>query len=283
MVEQVALQAEPRQGTGKGPGRRLRASGRVPAVIYGLSRPSVTISVSARELQHLMHVAGEHAIISLKVGGDGATEDVMLQESQRDPVTERLVHADFYRIDLNRPIDVEVPIESVGTPVGLKDGGLLERLVRTIKVRCLPLKKPNVTEVDVANVRIGHSIFVRELPPIEGVEYLTSPDMALFTVLTPRKEEELVAAVPAEGEVAEPELITKGEEEEEEGEEEKGGAKKEAKAEAEGKKEAKPEGKKEAKPEGRKEGKPEGRKEGKPEGRKEGKPEGRKEGRKGRE
>ena len=266
MVEQVALKADLRKETGKGPGRRLRAAGRLPAVVYGSGRQPVSVSVNAREVQHVVGVAGEHAIISLRIDDTGTNEDVLLQDSQRDPITDRLVHCDFFRIDLNRPIDVEVPIESVGTPVGVKDGGLLEQLVRTIEVRCLPLKKPSVIQVDVSNLRIAHSVHVRELPPIEGVEYLTPGDLALFTVLTPRKEEELVAA-PAEAEIAEPEVIGKGKEKEEEGEEEEGAAKKEAKAEAkpEAKKEAKAEGKKEAKAEGKKEGKAEGKKEGKKE------------------
>ncbi|MCX8035689.1 MAG: 50S ribosomal protein L25 [Candidatus Sumerlaeia bacterium] len=241
MVQQVVLQAEPRTECGKGPGRRLRTNGRIPAVVYGLGRPPVNVSVNVREMEHLVGAAGTHAIVSLKVGDQ--TENVMLQESQRHPVTGRLLHADFFRIDLSKTIDVAVPIESVSTPVGVKDGGLLEQLLREIEVRCLPLTKPNVIRVNVESIRIGHSLFARDLPPMEGIEILTPPDTALFTVLAPRKEEELVAA-PAEGEVQEPEVIGKGKEKEEgeaEEEEAKGEAKKEAKAEAktEGKKEGK--------------------------------------------
>ena len=240
MVQQVSLQAEPRQGTGKGPGRRLRASGRIPAVVYGLSRQPVSVSVNARELTHLVARTGEHAIISLQIGDQGQTEDVMLRDTQRDPVTDRLVHADFYRIDLNKPIDVEVPVQPVGTPVGVREGGLLEHLMRTVKVRCLPLAMPSAIEVDVSGIRIGHSLHVSNLTPPQGVEFLTPSDVAIFTVLAPAKEEE-VAAVVAEGEeVVEPELITKGKEEEEEGEEAEE-PKKEAKKEEAGKKEVKKE------------------------------------------
>ena len=169
MVQQIELEAELRKRTGKGPGRQLRMKGRIPAVIYGLSQEPVSVSVNTRDLDQLVGRAGEHAIISLKVVGQGTTENVMLRDLQRDPLSDKLVHADFYRIDLNRPITVEVPIAAVGTAVGVKEGGLLERLVRTIVVRVLPLSKPNVIEVDVTNVRIGHSIHVRDVTAPAGV------------------------------------------------------------------------------------------------------------------
>ena len=260
MVQQVSLQAEPRQGTGKGPGRRLRVNGRIPAIVYGLTQPPMNVSVNARELTHLVQRAGEHAIVSLKIGGQEAGENVMMRELQRDPVTDRLIHADFRRIDLDKPIEVEIPVVPVGTPVGVKEGGLLEHLMRTVKVRCLPLNMPNLIEVDVSAIRIGHSLHVRELTPPPGVEFLTGADVAVFTVLAPQKEEEVVA-VAAEAEVAEPELITKGKEEEE-GEEEEGGKKEEA-----GKKEAKKEegGKKDEAGKKEETGKREGKREGKKE------------------
>jgi len=241
VVQQIELQAELRASTGKGPGRQLRMKGRIPAVVYGMAQEPVSLSVNTRDLDQLIGRAGEHAIISLKVAERETVENVMLRDLQRDPIKDTLVHADFFRIDLNRPISVQVPIVGVGTAVGVKDGGLLERLVRTIVVRVLPLSKPNVIEVDVTNVRIGHSLHVRDLTPPPGVEFLSAAELALFTVLAPRKEEEEVAAaaVVAE-EVAEPELITKGKEEEE-GEEEEGGKKEKKEKEKEKKEKEKKE------------------------------------------
>ena len=222
MAEEFSLQAKPREATGKGAGRRLRAVGRVPAVVYGLARPCMNVSVDAHDLEYLMVRAGEHVMISLEIGENGSSEHVVLRDSQRDPVTDYLVHADFHRIDPNRPMHIEVPIAPVGVAVGTKEGGLLERLVRTVEVRCLPVNMPARLEIDVSEIRIGHSLHINEVTPPEDVEILTSPETALFTVLAPRKVDE-VEVVAAEAEEAEPELVTK--EKEEEKEEEKSGGK----------------------------------------------------------
>jgi len=222
VTREFSLQAEPREATGKGAGRRLRAGGRIPAVVYGLERPCISVSVDAHDLEHLMARVSEHVMISLEVGQNGPTEHVIVRESQRDPITDRLVHADFHRIDPSRLLQIEIPIAPKGVAVGTKEGGLLERLVRTVTVRCLPANMPAVVEIDVSEIRIGHSLHVNEVTPPEGLEILTSPETALFTVLAPRKVEEVVAEVAAEAEEAEPELVAKTKEEEK-AEEESGG------------------------------------------------------------
>jgi large subunit ribosomal protein L25 len=221
VAQEITLQAESRSEVGKGAGRRLRAQGRIPGVVYGLARPCVNISVDAHDLTQLIRQAGSHALIALSLDS-GETEHVLLRESQLDPITDRLVHADFFRIDPSRPIHIEVPIRAVGAAAGVKEGGILERLVRTVEIRCLPTQMPPVIEIDVTEIRIGHSIHVNEITAPEGVEILTGPETALFTVLAPRKIEEEVVAEEAEEEeeVAEPEMVgEKGREEEAESKE----------------------------------------------------------------
>lgn len=218
MIDEIGLQAQLREDLGKGPGRRLRAAGRIPAVIYGLSRPPQNVSVNLHELEILTHKAGEHGMIALMIGDNNTIEHVLMRESQRDPVTDRLVHADFFRIDPDKPIHIDVPIESVGTAVGVREGGILEQLVRHIEVRCLPRDLPKVFECDVTNVAIGHSLHVSEVTPPEKVRVLTTPETALYTVVAPRKVEEVAAEAAAEeGEEVEPELVDKDKKEGEEG------------------------------------------------------------------
>jgi large subunit ribosomal protein L25 len=215
VVQENALQAELRDARGKGAGRKLRAKGRIPAVLYGLDKPNTSISVNAHELERLMATAGSHAMISLRVGD--ADEHVMLRESQRDPVKSTLVHADFFRIDPNKPIDIEVPVMATGLAAGVREGGLLEQLIRRIEIRCLPANMPSFLEIDVSNIAINHSLHVGEITAPGGVTFLTPAETAIFTVLPPKLVEEVVEPAAA-AEVAEPEVIGKKKAEEGEAE-----------------------------------------------------------------
>ena len=197
----------------------MRAKGRIPAVIYGLKRPCLNVSVDERDLEHLVAEAGVHAMISLQMGDGGEIEHVLLRDSQRHPVTDRLVHADFFRIDPSKPIRLEVPIAAKGVAIGQKTGGILEQLVRTVEIRCLPKDMPPVLEIDVSSIAIGHSLHVGEVTPPASIEITAPPETALFTVIAPRKaEEEAVAAAAAAvaEEEAEPELVGEEAEEREE-------------------------------------------------------------------
>jgi len=222
VVEELTLKAEPREGTGKGVGRKLRARARIPAVVYGLSKPNRNVSVESHALEHLINVAGIHAMISLRIGDGNDIEHVVLRDIQRDPVTDRLLHADFHRIDPTKPIYIEVPVEPTGVAIGVKQGGILEQQMREIEIKCLPGNLPSSIPVDVSQLQIGHSLHAGEITPPEGIEILTSPDTVLFTVIAPRKAEEVAVAVAEEVEEAEPEVLTKKETKEKEEAEEEG-------------------------------------------------------------
>ncbi len=228
-MEKLVLTAQHREETGKGSGRRLRAQGMLPAVVYGENKKPEHVTINRHDLQRLMHHGtGEGTIISLKIKGSKAAKEqkVLIRDIQKDPVTMYPIHADFYRVSLTKKLKVEVPVRALGTPEGVKAGGILEYLTRTIEIKCLPTAIPRNIEVDVSDLAINSSIHVSDLKVAEDVEILSDPETALFTVLPPRVEEEVVAAVAPEealAEEGEPELITrkKGEEEEEEKKEEK--------------------------------------------------------------
>lgn len=199
------LEASAREATGKGVARRLRAAGKIPAVLYGGGRAAVSLALDASALQKLLHASdlGLNTLIDLSVAGhaelDGKT--VMVRELQRDPVRGRFVHADLYEVDLTQRIEVQVPIHVTGKAVGLDAGGIVDQALRELEVRCLPRAIPDEIVVDVSHLDIGDSLHVRDLVLPEGVELVSDPDLSVISVVTPIKEEELVAAVAPSADV----------------------------------------------------------------------------------
>jgi len=206
-----ALSVEVREHTGKGMGRRLRASGRIPAILYGRGRESVTISLDPRLLEKLLAAsdAGMNTLIDLSVAGrsDLGGKVVLVKELQRHPVRGSLLHADLYEVDLSKAIEVSVPIHVVGTAAGVAlDGGILDQALRELEIECLPRAIPDQIDVDVSALKIGESIHVRELVLPEGVKLLSDPDLSVVSVVAPAAEivPEVAAAEVApevEGEV----------------------------------------------------------------------------------
>lgn len=198
-----ALAAEGRTDTGKGAARRLRAAGRIPAVLYGPKADSRPITVEARALQLLFQksAAGINTLIDLTL--DGGKEVVIVKELQREPVRGTYLHADFYTVDLAQKIEVSVPVHLVGKAPGVElGGGILDHPLREIELSCLPRAIPEQIEVDVSALQLGESIHVGELSLPEGVEVLSDPELAVASVVAPRVEEEPTEEVAA-AEVAE--------------------------------------------------------------------------------
>jgi large subunit ribosomal protein L25 len=204
----VSLSATRRRDTGKGVARTLRREGRVPAVIYGRTREAVPLSISARELSRLLeHISAENTVIDLSVDGD--TSRILIRQIQRHPVKRDILQ-----------VEVRIPIVLHGTPAGVRlSGGILDQVLREVRVRVDPANIPGRFDVDVTELNIGHSIHVGEISIPEGVEVLDDDESTIATIVAPRAVEETapVAEIP---EVAEPELIRKTKEEEEEAEEE---------------------------------------------------------------
>lgn len=226
----IPLSGTRRGDIGKGAARKARAAGRIPGVLYGHGQEPVALSVSAREFELAVRKQGGNPIIGLAL--DGGEHTALIRDVQYDPLTHDIIHLDFLRISLTEAIEVEVPIRLVGLPVGVKDGGgILEPILRELKVRCLPTAIPPAVEVDVTALNIGDSVHVSGITLAE-VTILTDPEVTVATVVPPtvqveEKPAEEAAAAAEGAEAAEPEVIAKGKKEE--GEEAEGKGAKEAK------------------------------------------------------
>jgi large subunit ribosomal protein L25 len=216
-MERVAIRTESRTATGKGPNRRLRAQGKIPAVVYGPGVKPEKVALDAREFGVTLKKVGTSAMFTL-VGGDGqSSEDrlAVIREIQRDPVSRQILHVDLYQVRLDVEADFEVPVTHSGTPVGVREGGILEMHRHSVQVRCVPLLLPKSLEADVSELKVNHVFHAGDLKLPEGVKLITDPEEVLFSVLPPKDYVEEAPAAEAE-EVAQPEVITrkKGEEEE---------------------------------------------------------------------
>jgi large subunit ribosomal protein L25 len=198
-MQRLQLEVGAREQYGKGPGRKLRATGRVPGIVYGIGVDTTPVDVDGRQLERILST-GANALIDL--GGIKAVKGklVIIKEYQRDPVSRMLLHCDFYAVDTRREIHVDVPFRFVGKAPGIEQGGHLEPLLREVEVACLPLAIPDGIDVSVDSLMIGDSIHLRDLQMPEGVRPLADPDLAVVHVGAPRIEAE---PTPAEGEAEE--------------------------------------------------------------------------------
>src|SRR5712691_7007928 len=224
---EATLEATMRDSFGKNEARRIRAGGRVPAVLYGAtkdvdSKDAKPISVEPKALLRILHSeSGANTLISLKLAGENNAR-VLVKDYQLDPVTHQVLHADFYRIRMDRAIIVTIPVTVKGEPKGVKQqGGVLEFIRREIEIECLPGEIPEHVEIDVSDLMLHQGVRVREIATDAKWKPKSDPDMMLVHVIMPKAEEvaapaDAAAAAPAVP--AEPEVIKKGKKEEEEGE-----------------------------------------------------------------
>jgi large subunit ribosomal protein L25 len=208
MAKQVKLKAEARPTVGRSAVRKLRARGFIPAVIYGGNDKPQPLQVSAREINAMMsHASGENVLVELNIG-DGQSRTALVQEVQHTPVGGEIRHVDFHAISMDEMIQAEVPLEPVGTAVGVKTfGGLLEQSLRALAIECLPGDLPDRITVDVSKLNIGDAIHVRDIQLPQGVTPKVQVDLTAFSVVAPVVEEAPVAA-EAEAAAAGPEVIT---------------------------------------------------------------------------
>jgi large subunit ribosomal protein L25 len=197
-METVELACEKREVRPKGLVNRLRHAGRVPGVLYG-NGVATAITVDGIELKARVSTAARQRIIRLKSAtAELNAKHVILKEIQRTPVSRDILHADFYEVDLNKPIRVEVALRFVGRAAGIVDGGILQPLVRQVEVECLPLELPEAIDVDVTPLKIHDVIHVSHLQFAGNVKPLFDSDYAVVTVLPPTVAEAPVAAAEAE-------------------------------------------------------------------------------------
>jgi large subunit ribosomal protein L25 len=209
-MDRLELEVSVREAGNKGHARRLRASGAVPAVVYGSGSETVPLSVDEPKLAAVLR-RGTNQIIDLK-GPDGFKDRlVLLKETQLDPVTDRILHCDFFTVDTKQTIDVAVPVHVEGRAHGVEMGGILELVLREIEVKCLPLAIPERLDIDVSNLDVGDALHVSDLVFPDDVEVITDLGLTLVHVVAPRVEEEPTEE-DEEGEVlAEGEAVAEGE------------------------------------------------------------------------
>jgi large subunit ribosomal protein L25 len=217
---EAVLDAVERSNRGKNEARRLRASGKIPAVVYGGSDGGKAIAVDPKVLARILRTAqGANTLIALNVPGAGDAR-VLVREYQLDPVTHELLHADFYRVAMDKLIRIPVTVVPQGEPKGVKQqGGVLDIVHRQIEIECLPADIPNNIEVDVRELMVGQSIRVKDLAENAKWKAVTDPETMLLHVIIPKVEEAPAAtdaaAAGAAAAPAEPEVIKKGKKEEE--------------------------------------------------------------------
>jgi large subunit ribosomal protein L25 len=212
-MDMQTLTIEKRDGTGKGPARRLRRAGRVPAVLYGTATP-LNVAVDPNDVYRLLHGhEGSTRLLEVSFKGETSTRMAIIRDMQFDPVSEDLIHVDLQEVAMDRAIQVAVPIRHVGEAIGVKDSaGILEMILREVQVMCLPRAIPEVIIAEVSRLGIHDVLTVKDLEVPEGVRILNDPNQAVVTVAPPAAEEVTAAAAPAavEGAVpaAEPEVLT---------------------------------------------------------------------------
>lgn len=196
------LVADKRQGTGKGVARKLRAAGRVPAVLYGASIASTALSVDAKDLYRVLHTgAGANVLVDLAVDGDEHL--IIPRDVQRDHILGRFVHVDFLVVRRDEKIQLDVPIRVVGESAGVKVGGVLEHHLWEVEVESLPGDVPEAIEVDISALEIGMSLRVSDLVAPVGAAILTNPEESVIAVVQPQIVVEPEAEEVAEGEAVE--------------------------------------------------------------------------------
>lgn len=214
MRRDIKVAAEPRTGRGKNEARRLRASGRIPAVVYGTGQDPVAVAVNPKEVNKILQsTSGHNTIFDVDIQG-GATP-VMVVDWQEDPIRGTLLHVDLKRIDLSKRIVVKVPVHTSGDPKGVKiQGGLHEIVTREIEIECLPDDIPEHFTIDVSDLMIGQSIRAGDVPLSGSMKLLSPADAVISHVVSLKAETAATEAVEvAPG--SEPEVIKKGKKEEE--------------------------------------------------------------------
>ena len=222
-MEEIFLEAEPRQELRRAGVKGLRKEGFVPAVVYCEGSESFPIKVSSGSLLRLIHQHRiESAVINLTIKEDKKKKarSCLIKEIQYDPVHGDILHVDFNEISMTKLIKVNVPVVAKGEPVGVKqEGGSLEHILWEIEIECLPTDIPKEIAVDISQLKLAGSIHVKDLPVPANIRVLNDPEAVVLSVAAPMKEE--VPVAPLEGEEAkEPEVIKEKKEAPVEGEEE---------------------------------------------------------------
>lgn len=206
-MSDLTIEVKKRERTGKGGSRESRRNGMIPGVVYGGGKESVPIQLDRKTFVELMNkkVEGENPIFLLKLTDSGQERHAILRDLQRDPVSRMVIHLDFQRIDMTQKVHVTVPIELVGTAVGVKtEGGLIEFITRELKIEALPGDIPGHIDLDISELHVGQHIEARDVQLPQGVVLFDEPEKVIVTLGHVRTEEK------GAEDRAEPEVIKRG-------------------------------------------------------------------------
>jgi large subunit ribosomal protein L25 len=207
-----AVVATPREGKfNKNAARRVRVSGKIPAVVYGAGQESVAVTVDPKVITKILHSdSGHNTIFDLDVTGTTVAK-AMIVDWQREPMKGALLHIDLKRIAMDKTMTVSVPIQLIGVPVGVKaEGGILEHVLREVEIECLPSDIPSHLDVDVSNLGMNQAIHVSDLPHSGSIKFLTDEGLTVAHVSAIREEVVEAEVVDATAVPTEPEVAKKG-------------------------------------------------------------------------
>ncbi|MGD8970776.1 MAG: 50S ribosomal protein L25/general stress protein Ctc [Desulfobacterales bacterium] len=204
-MEQIQLTATTRKTTGNGPARVLRRNGRIPAVLYGLGTDATLLSVNIHEFEQVLknHNINQMVLNLVIDNGDALPKSVMIKELQAHPVTNDLIHADFYEISMTRKIWVNVQVVVHGKSIGEERGGIVQIVRRELEVLCLPSEIPESIAIDISSLDIGDAIHVEEIQLPAGVEISPETNFTVVTITSVMAEEEPEEEAAEEDEAAE--------------------------------------------------------------------------------
>ncbi len=215
----ITIKAEVRETRGKNAARRLRSSGILPAVLYGPGAENVSLGLSKKDIFNILKSeSGENTLF--KVAFDSEKRDVMIKDFQQDVISDEVLHVDLIQVLMDKVIRVDVPIEIVGEAIGVKsEGGFVDFTTREVEIECLPNAIPEQVTVDITGLHLHQASKVEDLEELEGVIYITDPNVSLVVIQAPSIEEEVEEEELEEGEIMaegeEPEVIKKDKDEEE--------------------------------------------------------------------
>lgn len=214
-MSELRIEVNKREEFGKNANRRLRATGEVPAVVYGAGKDPVSIQVHKKTLHDLLRDGhGDNAVFLLKLAGTSQERHTMIRDMQVDPITREIIHIDFQRVLLDQAVRVSVAVDLVGTPIGVRnEGALLDFVTREVEIECLPGDIPEMLSVDISELHVGQHVEAGDLELPEKVQLMTEPERVLAAVAHPRvkaEEEEAEEEGLIEAATEEPEVIGRG-------------------------------------------------------------------------
>ena len=201
-MSNVILSAKPRKASGSAQARRIRRSGRIPAVLYGRAGKAISLDLDALEFLRSVKTISESTIV--KVDVEGKSYDAFVKDTQRNIIDGKILHVDFYEVESGVILRAKVSLQITGNPIGVREGGMLETPLHEIEVECLPKDLPERIVVDVSDLKANHSLHVRDITLGEGVKLISAADQVVALVKFARAEAVPVAEAEAEVPAAAP-------------------------------------------------------------------------------